>query len=60
MLILSITLKVNNMNEDFELNNGKVLTKDEEIDLLLLSKNIIFQNKYRDFLRNIPYSRTDN
>lgn len=48
------------MNEDFELNNGKVLTKDEEIDLLLLSKNIIFQNKYRDFLRNIPYSRTDN
>jgi hypothetical protein len=49
--------------ERFELDNGKVV--DEAIkqmkgDILLLSHRLIFQPRYFDFLRNVPWARVDN
>ena len=46
--------------ERFELDNGKVADKQMEGDILLLSHRLIFQPRYFDFLRNVPWARVDN
>jgi hypothetical protein len=50
--------------ERFELDNGKVvdeaINKQMEGDILLLSHRLIFQPRYFDFLRNVPWARVDN
>jgi len=46
--------------ERFELDNGKIADKQMEGDILLLSKGLIFQPKYFDFLRNVSWARVDN
>lgn len=50
--------------ERFELDNGKVVDnkveKQMEGDILLFSNQLIFQPRYFDFLRNVPWARVDN
>jgi hypothetical protein len=46
--------------EKYELDTGKVLTKEDEDDILLLVNGLVMLRKHHDFLRNIPWARSDN
>lgn len=51
---------MNPEKQNHELNMGRVLTKEEEQDILLLIHGFGFLRNHYDFLRDIPWARSDN
>ena len=46
--------------ERFELDNGKVLSEEMRVQLLLQPLGLTLLTKYHDFLRETPWARCDN
>jgi hypothetical protein len=50
----------NEPQKNWELENGKVMSKEKEIAIKFLQKGIIIVNGYKDFLSEHAFSRCDN